>query len=131
MQTPLEVLAGTPFVSLTTFRRDGTPVPTPVWVVRIGDELMVWTNPEAGKVKRIRRDVRVQIGPCTRGGRPLGAPISGSARILEPAEVEAVLAALIHKYGFLAKMTALPNRLLARLGRPVRQPGGLAITPRD
>jgi PPOX class probable F420-dependent enzyme len=128
MATPLDLLARSPYVLLTTFRRDGTPVPTPVWVVRVGDELLVWTNPTAGKVKRIRRNSRVEIGPCGRGGRPLGRSVPGTARILGSDELGAVVPALIRKYGLVARMTTLPTKLNAVMGRPQRPVGGVAIT---
>lgn len=125
--TPLSMLARSKYVLLTTFRRDGSPVPTPVWVVGVGEELMVWTNPTAGKIKRVRRDGHVEIGPCSRGGKPLGSPVSGSARILAPGELDAVLAALVEKYGWVARLTQLPNRINALLSRPPRPRGGLAV----
>ena len=56
------------FVSLTTFRRSGTPVATPVWIARDGDALVVTTIVDSGKVKRARRDPRVELQPCTRRG---------------------------------------------------------------
>ncbi len=127
MESPLAVLARTPYVLLTTFRRDGTAVPTAVWAVRAGDELLVWTNPTAGKVKRIRRDPHVEVGPCSRTGRPLGRSVPGRARILEGNELSGVKPALIGKYGWVARLTEVPNRLGALIGRPVPV-GGLAIT---
>ncbi|MET3803422.1 PPOX class probable F420-dependent enzyme [Nakamurella sp. UYEF19] len=127
MTTPLEVLAQSKYMLLNTFRRDGTAVATPVWVVRIADELMVWTNPTAGKVKRIRRDGHVEIGPCTRSGRPLGYPVPASARILDPGELDAVMAALIDKYGVVARLTQLPDRINAMLSRPPQPRGGIGL----
>ena len=131
MESPLGVLAKSSYVLLTTFRRDGTPVPTPVWVVRVGDELLVWTNPAAGKVKRIRRDSHVEVGPCTRSGTPLGRSISGTARILDASELPLVKPALIGKYGLVARLTQLPDQLGAMLGRPPHPIGGLAIALDD
>lgn len=128
MPTPLELLARTPYVRLTTFRRNGAAVPTPVWAVQIGEELCIWTNPEAGKVKRVRRDAHVEIGPCTRTGTPLGVAIPGRARILAPDELARVLPALIDKYGLIARLTTLPNRVNALLGRQPMPIGGLAVT---
>jgi hypothetical protein len=128
VDTPFQILARSSYVLLTTFRRDGTGVPTPVWVVEISGELVVWTNPTAGKVKRIRRDPRIEIGPCTRGGRPLGRPIAGRARILEPSELGAVLPALVGKYGLVARMTSIPTMFNKAMGRPPLPVGGLAIT---
>lgn len=69
---PFAVLAASRYVSLTTFRKDGTPVATPVWVVALEGELWVWTNPGAGKVKRLRRSARAAIAPCRMRGEPLG-----------------------------------------------------------
>ena len=44
------------YLLLTSYRKNGTPVATPVWVVRDGEHLAIWTERHAGKVKRIRRD---------------------------------------------------------------------------
>ena len=128
MTTPLDLLGRTPYVRLTTFRKDGTPVPTPVWVVPVGDELLVWTNPTAGKVKRIRRDGHVEIGPCTRRGQPIGGSIPAFARILAPDELDVIEPALIRKYGALARMTFLPAKINRWLRRPARPIGGLALS---
>ncbi len=130
MADALDVLARTPYVLLTTFRRDGTPVPTPVWVMRKGDELLVWTNPEAGKVKRIRANGRAEIAPCTRGGKPLGAAVPATGRVLRGDELGAVLPALVAKYRLTGWLTTLPNRVTALLGRP-RPTGGLALRLAD
>ena len=131
MESPFALLARSSYVSLTTFRRDGTPVATPVWVVRVGDELQVWTNPTAGKVKRIRRDSHVELAPCTRRGKPLGRAIAGRGRLLDAEELPLLMAALVEKYGWTARLTQLPNRVGALVGRPPRPPGGLAITLGD
>ena len=95
---PLDLLGKTPYVLLTTFKRTGTPVPTPVWVVRDGDRLLVWTAPNAGKVKRIRHTSRVLVAPCARMGKPLGEPIEASAEIVGPAANTPVIALLKKKY---------------------------------
>ena len=131
MKTPFDILSTSSYVLLTTFRRDGTPVPTPVWVVRIGDELVVWSSPTAGKMKRIRRDPHIEIGPCTRRGKPLGRPIAGRARILDDSELDAVMPALIGKYGLIARMTWLPAAAMKAVGKPPPPVGGLAITLPD
>ncbi|MCT2588123.1 PPOX class F420-dependent oxidoreductase [Actinophytocola gossypii] len=84
--TGFEHLAGAKYILLTTFRRDGTPVATPVWhAVRDG---IVYTSTIAslGKVKRIRRDPHVTIAPCTIRGRPTGPAQPARARILSGEE---------------------------------------------
>ncbi|WP_309615749.1 PPOX class F420-dependent oxidoreductase [Salinibacterium sp.] len=57
------------FVSLTTFRKSGVPVSTPVWIARDGDSLVVTTPASSGKVKRLRNSPRVQLSPCSRMGK--------------------------------------------------------------
>ena len=61
-------LADERFVSLTTYRRTGEAVSTPVWIARDGGDLLVTTPKESGKVKRLRNDSRVQLRPCSRAG---------------------------------------------------------------
>ncbi|MEV5447304.1 PPOX class F420-dependent oxidoreductase, partial [Streptomyces sp. NPDC052644] len=62
--TDLDRLAAEKYVLLTTFRKDGRAVSTPVWAVRDDDTLAVWTVADSGKVKRIRRDGTVTVAPC-------------------------------------------------------------------
>lgn len=64
----LDELADEKFVSLTTFRKNGVGVPTPVWVGRDGDALVVTTPVGSGKVKRLRRNPTVELRPCSRRG---------------------------------------------------------------
>ena len=77
MATPTEMLdlADARFVSLTTFRRSGAPVSTPVWCARDGDGLVVTTTAGSGKAKRIRNDPHVVLAACgPRGNVAAGAP---------------------------------------------------------
>ena len=71
-----------PTVLLTTFRRDGTPVKTPVNMAVDGDRAFIRSWDSAGKVKRIQNNPEVTIAPCTARGRPTGPPITARARIL-------------------------------------------------
>ena len=123
-----QLLAQANYVSLTTFRKDGTPVATPVWIAPDGDRLLVWTNPEAGKVKRIRRNADVTVAPCTmRGAVVGGGPVPARATVLPDSEVPTVRRALIAKYGWQARLTFLPQHLVAAIGRP-HPAGVLEIT---
>ncbi len=110
MTTPLDVLGAAHYALLTTYRKDGRAVPTPVWVVRIGDELRVWTIRDSGKVKRIRRAGRAQIAPCTVRGKPRGQSVDATARMLPDSEAPAVLDALATKYGLMGWWTRMMNR---------------------
>ncbi|MCW2970435.1 MAG: class putative F420-dependent enzyme [Solirubrobacterales bacterium] len=84
---------------LVTYRRDGTPVPTPVWAARAGSVLYVRTERGSGKVKRLRRDPRLLVAPCTMQGKPLGPPLEASATVLAGEEERAAEQALATRYG--------------------------------
>jgi PPOX class probable F420-dependent enzyme len=64
----LDDLADEKFVSLTTFRKNGVGVPTPVWIGRDGDALVVTTPVGSGKVRRLRNNPTVELRPCSRRG---------------------------------------------------------------
>jgi uncharacterized protein len=85
---------------LVTYRRDGTPVPTPVWAALGGRHLYVRSERDAGKLKRLRNDPCLLVAPCTVRGEPLGAPFEARARMLAPAEEAVAEAALAARYGF-------------------------------
>ena len=67
--TTFDALADEGFISLTTFRKSGQGVPTTVWVGQDGDALLVTTPRGSGKVKRLRRDARVEMVPSSRFGK--------------------------------------------------------------
>ena len=71
------------YVLLTTYRRDGTPVGTPVHIAVDGDRAFVRTWDTAWKVKRIRNNPEVEVAPSTMRGKPTGPAIQARARLLE------------------------------------------------
>ena len=78
------------YMSLTSFRRDGSPVATPVWFVPDDGRLLVITDAESFKVKRIRRNPAVTVAACTMRGRERSPPRSGLAEVLPAGERERV-----------------------------------------
>jgi uncharacterized protein len=84
---------------LVTYRRDGTPVPTPVWAAPAGGRLYVRSERDAGKLKRLRNDSRLLLAPCTVRGRPLGAPFEAHARMLGLEQEPLAERALAARYG--------------------------------
>jgi uncharacterized protein len=84
---------------LVTYRRDGTPVPTPVWAAQEAGRLYVRSERSSGKAKRLRRDTRLLLAPCTVRGEPLGAPLEARARVLDPDEEPLAERALAARYG--------------------------------
>ena len=95
----LEQVARCKRALLVSYRRDGTPVPTPVWAAAQDGRLYVRSERAAGKLKRLRNDDRVLIAPCTVRGRPLGAPFEARARVLEGARELLAERALAARYG--------------------------------
>ena len=89
------------YVSLTTFRRDGTPVPTPVWFAPLDDgRLAVVTDAEAGKRKRLRNDPRCTVAACDVRGRVHGPAIAARAEVVDDASaMRPGLLALGARYG--------------------------------
>lgn len=102
------------YVLLTTFRRTGVPVGTPVWVVRDGEELLITTGEASGKVKRLAHTARVTLTPCdVRGRVPEGAEtVEATAVVHRDAETtERIERALARKYGVKYKMIKAGQKL--------------------
>ncbi|WP_432832512.1 PPOX class F420-dependent oxidoreductase [Dactylosporangium sp. CA-092794] len=100
----VEQLGEEQYLLVTTFRRDGTPVPTPVWAVRDGDALMVWTVGDSGKVKRIRRDGAVTVAACNVRGVPKGEAVPARATLLGPEGGAAARELIKRKYGLRGRL---------------------------
>jgi PPOX class probable F420-dependent enzyme len=101
-----EEIARSKYVSLTTYRKDGTAVATPVWQATSDGLMYIVSDADAWKVKRIRRDGRVRVTVCDIRGRIAeGAPSAeGTARVLDDAGTQTARASVARKY------------LLSRLG---------------
>ncbi|WP_085078686.1 PPOX class F420-dependent oxidoreductase [Mycobacterium palustre] len=87
------------YVLLTTFRKDGSAVSSPVWAASEADRLFVWTETESLKVKRIRHNSEVLVQPCTHGGSPRGPAVRGRAELLDAVGTAHVRDLLARKYG--------------------------------
>ncbi|MDQ0939786.1 PPOX class F420-dependent oxidoreductase [Streptomyces sp. V1I1] len=122
-----EDFADARYISLTTFRKDGTGVATPVWFAVDGGELLVWTNSESWKVKRLRKDSRVVVTVCDARGRIAdGAPSAeGTARLLDAAGTGAIRKLLARKYTWQFWLVDWPAMVVRRGKRPQT---GIAVT---
>ncbi len=107
----LEQLGSEKYALLTTFRRDGRAVATPLWVVPDGSGLGFWTVADSGKVKRIRNSGRVTVAPCDMRGKPTGEAVEATARIGDKTDFQRVAGTLKKKYGFMGRLTVLGSRL--------------------
>jgi hypothetical protein len=120
------------YLSVTSFKRDGTEVATPVWFVRENGHLLAETDAESGKAKRIRRNSAVRIAECTASGKVKGQPVAAHAAFLPESERGRVEALIGRKYR-VDRVLVLPvYRAVQRLrGTPVSagKPVILEITP--
>jgi PPOX class probable F420-dependent enzyme len=114
----MSALPRSTYVSLTTFRRTGVPVATPVWAAPEGESLIVWTRADSGKVKRLRHTTRVTVAPCDVRGRVKGPAVEGMAEFLDPADWPGAIAALRRSYGLRFQLGYVSGRLWTRLTSP-------------
>jgi uncharacterized protein len=101
MTNPLESLAAHKTASLTTYRRDGTPVDTPVTIVVDGERAFFRTYDKAWKAKRLRNNPEVEVTPSTVKGKPLGSAIRGRTRLLDESESKRARKLLARRSPFL------------------------------
>ncbi len=129
-QTALETIAKARYVSLTTFRKSGEPVSTPMWVGADTDgTLIISTHADSWKVKRLMNDPRVELRPSTVGGvvRPDAVVVTGTAELIFDDEQREHFAAIIRrKYGVQQRLLGWVESL--RKGRAVHRVI-LRITP--
>lgn len=124
-ETRLDTLASGKFLLITSYRKNGTGVPTPVWVVRDGDALGAWTVADSWKVKRIRNRSDVLVGPCDVRGNPTGEQVTATAEIVDPTTTARYRGMIARKYGILGRLTLFGSRLR----RGPEGTVGLRITP--
>jgi PPOX class probable F420-dependent enzyme len=106
------------YLSLATFRGNGSEVATPVWFATADGTLYVFTAGDSGKVKRLRHSSRARIAPSDARGRVRGEWREASARIVtEPRTIERAHAALLSKYGWQMRLADLLSRLTGRINR--------------
>jgi PPOX class probable F420-dependent enzyme len=91
-------IAGKTYISLTTFRKTGAGVATPVWFGEDGNKLYVMTRGDMGKTKRIRNNPQVKVAPSTIRGKVTGPEFAATARILAPEEHQHARETINRKY---------------------------------
>ncbi|EYT82445.1 PPOX class F420-dependent oxidoreductase [Streptomyces andamanensis] len=122
---PVARLGAGKYVLITSYRKNGTPVATPVWVVRDGAALGVWTAADSWKVKRIRARPDVLVGPCDVRGHPTGDQLPATAEICDRDTTARYRGLIARKYGLIGRLTLLGSRLR----RGERGTVGIRVTP--
>jgi hypothetical protein len=103
------------YLSLSTRKRDGSWVATPVWFA--GDDAVVYifSAANAGKVKRLRNFAEVTVAPCTVSGKVTGAPVRGAGELLsDDHSIATAHNALLQRYGWQMRLLNALSRLSGR-----------------
>ena len=125
MTTTFAEVSNARYVLLTTFTKDGRPKSTPIWVAPDGNRLLVITEADSWKVKRIRNTPRVTLAVCDLRGTPKSEAVEATAAILDNSETENVYRAIGKRYGIIGKLFNLFSKLRGGAQRNV----GLELKP--
>jgi PPOX class probable F420-dependent enzyme len=107
------------YVNLRSFKRDGSAVDTPVWFATLGDRILIFTDGTSYKVKRIRRNGKVELARCDARGGLLGPWLPGQCRIVEgdPELISRAYDALNAKYGWMMRLGTVFSTIAGRVKR--------------
>jgi hypothetical protein len=108
------------YISLASYRKNGTLVETPVWAAPLDGKLVVFTLRETYKVKRVQNNPAVRVAKCDVRGKVLGEWHEGTCKIVTDAEHEKrAYAALRKKYGLMMRLGDIASTLTGRMKRRV------------
>lgn len=120
------------YLSVTSFKRDGTGVATPVWFVSDDSRLFAFTDLHSAKIRRIRREPRVLVASCRPDGKLRREPVEATAEVLTAdADLERVRRLLLARYKLSYRVVMLFYRVGRRLRgkQSVADGAALALTP--
>jgi PPOX class probable F420-dependent enzyme len=106
------------YISLTTYRKSGEPVATPVWTVPIADKIYISTGSQTGKAKRLRNNDQATVALCDALGKNVGPAHKATARLVPMSEHPEFRDLMLHKYGFQQRMIELLNKVRNRAKKP-------------
>jgi hypothetical protein len=113
-------LSGEKYIRVTTFKKDGSEVSTPTWVVALDErKIGFYTSSTSGKAKRLKNNPKVVVQPSDARGRakPGTFPLNGTAVVVSGPERDAIYDKVVAKYGFMTKVT----RFLAKAGGLIKR----------
>jgi PPOX class probable F420-dependent enzyme len=113
MDGDLAPLRGAKTILLTTYKRDGTPVATPVSIAFAGDRAFFRSYDKAWKTKRLRNNPQVELAASTLRGKPTGPPVHARARLLDGRQARIAADALARRHRVLqGLLVPLAHRLM-------------------
>jgi len=124
MEKKLEQFHNQKYINFETYKKDGSPVRTPVWFVIDNDLLYVITREHTGKVKRLKNNQNVRIVSCSFSGETKNEWVNGKAQKITGSEADKVIEIRKKKYGFSAKLVEVKLQLSGLFNS---QKGNLAV----
>ena len=103
----LEQFSEQKYINLETYKRDNTPIKTPVWFVIDNGLVYIITRESTGKVKRLKNNQNVRIVPCSFKGEIKGEWVNGKAQKIMGSEADKVIKIRKKKYGFAVRLSGL------------------------
>ena len=107
MENHLDQFLDQKYINLETYKKDGTPVRTPVWFVIDNDLIYVITRDSTGKVKRLKNNHDVQIVPCSFKREPKNEWVKGKAKKVTGKEADIAIKLRKKKYGMFARLSSI------------------------
>ena len=107
MENKLEPFLDQKYINLETYKKDGTPIRTPVWFVIDKNLIYVITRDSTGKVKRLGNNQNVRIVPCSFKGEPKNEWVKGAAEKIRGEEADKVIKLRKKKYGMFARLIGI------------------------
>ncbi|MBM7365324.1 PPOX class F420-dependent oxidoreductase [Gordonia hydrophobica] len=109
MAATVAQIADAQYVMLTTYKKDGTPVSSPLWAAPDGDSMLLWTVDDSWKVKRLRRNNNVLVQACNASGKKTTGPqVAGLAEVVDR---RGAVDAINRKYGIIGRLTTFGSKL--------------------
>jgi PPOX class probable F420-dependent enzyme len=113
MNHGLESLRHAKTILLTTYKRDGTPIATPVSIAFDGDRAFFRSYDKAWKTKRLRNNTSVDVAPATLGGKPTGPGVRAQATLLSDDQAQIAAEALARRHPLLQRvLVPLAHRIM-------------------
>ena len=103
----LEQFSEQKYINLETYKRDNTPIKTPVWFVIDNGLVYIITRESTGKVKRLKNNQNVRIVPCSFKGEIKSEWVNGKAQKIMGSEADKVIKIRKKKYGFVVRLSGL------------------------
>lgn len=107
MGNQLEQFLDQKYINLETYKKDGTPIRTPVWFVIDKELIYIITRDSTGKVKRLKNNHDVRIVSCSFKGEPKNDWVKGKTEMIAGEEADKAIKLRKKKYGMFARLTGI------------------------